>query len=260
MGKSSSNTVPNVERALQVFELLSENNEGMLVSQVAAELGIPRNSVFRICSTLREHGYIDSVPNTSKVRLTKKLFSVGYKALCEENIVQVSRDEMRKLRDEVKETVLIGTLLESSGAVLEEFAGLHHFNFRVERGASFYLHCTAPGKALLAFLSKAEQARIVDTIQLIRFNENTITKKSALLDQLDTIRSTGVSYDYAEQIEGCHCIASPVLDQYGYPVAAIWLTGPSSRLPVSDFPAIGKRMKNAAANISAKLGYQTTER
>ncbi len=257
MEGSSKYSVPNLERALRVFELLSDHKEGLIVSQIAKELNVPRNSIFRICATLREQGYLQYYRDTQQVTLTKKLFAIGYRALADDNIVQLAHDPMRALRDEVRETVLIGTLMEKEGAVLEEMAGLHHFNFRVERGARFFLHCTAPGKAILAFLSKAEQAKLVDRIELTKFNENTITSKLDLIEELDAIKARGISYDHAEQINGCHCIAAPVMDQYSYPVAAIWLTGPSSRIPDTDFPALGLHVKRAADNVSQLLGYQS---
>ena len=256
MADPSKYSVPNLERALHVFELLSHHKEGLIVSQIAKKLEVPRNSIFRICGTLLDQGYVQYFRDTQQVTLTKKLFSIGYRALADDSIVQLAHDPMRALRDDTKETVLIGCLMDKEGAVLEELAGLHHFNFRVERGARFFLHCTAPGKAMLAHLSKAEQAKTVDNIELTRFNENTITTKLELIEQLDSIRESGIAYDFAEQIEGCHCIAAPVMDQYGYPVAAIWITGPSSRLPSSDFPTLGARVKQAADEVSQLLGYQ----
>ena len=257
MSESSKYSVPNLERALRALELLSHHQEGLTVSQIAKELEIPRNSAFRISATLQEHGYIGFHRGSQQLVLTKKMFSIGYRALAAENIVQIAYDAMRSLRDETKETVIIGSLMQHDGAVLEEMAGLHHFNFRVERGARFYLHCTAPGKAILAHLSQAEQAKLVDAIELIRFNKNTITDKTKLLDELKQVKQQGVAYDHAEQIEGCHCIAAPVINQYGYPIAAIWVTGPSSRIPTSDFHELGLKVKQAADAVSQQLSNGT---
>ncbi len=258
MNETSKYSVPNLERALRVFELLSKHQEGLIVSQIAKELEVPRNSIFRICATLRELGYIQYFRDTQQVILTRKLFSIGYRALADDNVVQLAAESMRRLRDETKETVLLGSLMDKEGVVLEELAGLHHFNFRLERGARFFLHCTAPGKALMANLSEAQQAGLLDSLELTRFNKNTITSKTKLLKELKLVRRSGVAYDEAEQIEGCHCIAAPVMDQYGHPVAAIWLTGPSSRLPISDFPQLGIHVKAAADEVSHLFGYQIT--
>ncbi|MFC4992556.1 IclR family transcriptional regulator [Rubritalea tangerina] len=254
MDMEAKYVVPSLERAMRVLELLSQHRDGMIVSQIAKELGVPRNSIFRICVTLRDAGYIAFFQGTQSYVLTRKLFTIGYRAMGDVNLVQLAREPMLALRDTVRETVLLGTLLDCEGAVLEEVAGTHHFNFRVEKGAKFHLHCSAPGKVLLAHLSKAEQAKVVDRIELVAFNENTITSKNDLLDGLERIKLAGVAYDRAEQIEGCHCIAAPVKDPYGYPVAALWVTGPSSRLPESKFVDVGSLVKSAADQVTKLLG------
>ncbi len=252
--EGSRYSVPNLERALKIMELLSYHKEGLIAASIVKELAYPKNSVFRICNTLVNTGYLMYRSNTQQLVLTRKLFAVGYRAISEDNIVQLARGVMRTLRDEFKETVVIGTLMENEGVVLEEMAGLHHFNFRIERGAKFYLHCTAPGKAILAHLSEREQNKLLGTIEMIPFNKNTITDVDALRAQFEKIKSERIAYDYAEQIEGCHCICAPILDQYNYPTAAIWITGPSSRLPFEKYPYYGAQIKKAADSISALLG------
>lgn len=254
MEGKSKYSVPNLERALRVIELLSGRREGLIVSQIAKELDVPRNSVFRICITLKDSGYIEYYQGSQRYVLTRKLFTVGYRALGEVNIVQLAREPMLELRDAVKETVLLGTLLENEGAVLEEIPGSHHFNFRVEKGAKFHLHCSAPGKVLLAHLSLAQQASVVDQLEMPRFNEHTITSRSVLLETLKQVRETGVGFDFSEQIDGCHCVAAPVLDAYGYPVAAIWTTGPASR--VGNLKNVAELVKATAKKISEQLGAE----
>ena len=50
----------------------------------------------------------------------------------------------------------------------------------------------------------------------------------------------GYAFDRAEALEGVHCIAAPILDGNGIPIAAITTTGPAYRLQAEDFEAIGK--------------------
>jgi DNA-binding IclR family transcriptional regulator len=253
---TSKYSVPNLERALKILELLADHREGLIAAHIARELDVSRNSVFRICSTLIENGYLQYFRETQQLVLTRKLLGIGYRAMGEDNVVQLARSAMLELRDAVKETVVLGTLMQTDGAVLEEVPGIHHFNFRIERGARFFLHCTAPGKALLAFLDDKERDQLIDQIDFIAFNERTITTPEQLREALPQVKAEGIAYDYAEQIDGCHCIAAPVLDQYGCPVAAIWITGPSARVPISDFPTIGQHVKAAADAVSILMGYQ----
>ena len=87
------------------------------------------------------------------------------------------------------------------------------------------------------------------------FNERTITNKFLFLKVLETVRRKGYAIDCAEEIEGVHCIGSPILNIHGYPVAAIWITGPSSRVREKDFDEIGEIVKKHAMHISKILGY-----
>ena len=259
MSEESKYSVPNLERALTILEHLSQCFEGLTQAEICSEFGYPKNSVYRICSSLVDRGYLQKNNDNQKFTLTRKLLAVAYGALTDDDLLELALPEMRLIRPEIKETLLVGTLLDEEGLVLAELAGTHHFNFRVERGARFYLHCTAPGKAILAFLPEDEQERYLDAIDYQVFNERTHKNKKSLKKDLDEIKARGVAYDYAEQLDGCHCVSAPIFDQQGYPVAAIWTTGPSNRLKVEDFEAVGNELRSAADAVSKQLGYKILE-
>jgi DNA-binding IclR family transcriptional regulator len=259
MSEISKYSVPNLERALTIMEHLSQYSRGATQAELCAEFGYPKNSVYRICSSLVEQGYVQKDNDNQKFTLTRKLLAVAYGALSDDNLLELALPVMRRIRPVVQETLLLGTLLEDEGLVLAELAGTHHFNFRVERGARFYLHCTAPGKALLAFLPEEEQERYLNSIDYQIFNENTHKSKASLKKDLHEIKERGVAYDYAEQLDGCHCISAPIFDQQGYPIAAIWTTGPSNRLKKENFELIGDQLLSAAMDVSKQLGYQLLE-
>jgi DNA-binding IclR family transcriptional regulator len=166
---------------------------------------------------------------------------------------------MRKLRDRFKETVPLGILHGSEGLVVEEVQGLHSFRFVLEPGRRFHLHTAAPGKAMLAFLPEGERNDILKRLKFEKFSDKTITTKTLLEKELGLIRKRGYALDHAEEIEGMHCISAPIFNRHGYPVAAIWITGPSQRLPEKEFPHIGEAVKKATLRISQSLGYYPKE-
>ena len=100
-----------------ILEFLAANPHGSGVSDIARELSLPKNSVFRIVSTLHAHGYLRRDESTKAFNLSRKLLSLGYAAVDENNLIEKSLDEMRRLRDETGETVLIGTLVQNAGIV-----------------------------------------------------------------------------------------------------------------------------------------------
>ena len=248
--------VPNLVRAIKVIELLAERSAGMTTAQITELLNIPRNSVFRITSTLLEYGYLLRDEESKAFQLSKKLLTIGYAALSEESLIEKSLDGMRYLRDKYKETVPLGILNGREGLVIEEVPGLHSFRYVLEPGRKFHLHTAAPAKAIMAFLPNEERSKIINQIKFKTFNENTVKSKKKLLEVLDNAQKNGYAIDHAEEIEGMHCIGAPIFNRTGYPIAAIWITGPSIRIKEKEFTAIGKDIKKACLKISKSLGYQ----
>ena len=249
-------SVPNLDRALSILETLSAAPSGLTLSEIAAVLKIPTNSVFRISRTLEERGYLERSEATKKFQLTQKLLRLSCApAAGERSLTESALETMRILRDKTLETVLLGTISGAEGIVLEQVPGRHPFRFCVDVGVRFELHTAAPGKAMLAAMPTAEATALMNQMPFTRFNDRTITSRTAFEAELDRTRQRGFGVDEGEEREGAHCIGGVILDRQGAPAGAIWITGPSSRLPASKFEEVGLLLRDAARQISSKLGY-----
>jgi DNA-binding IclR family transcriptional regulator len=249
-------SVPNLDRALSILETLSVAPAGLTLSELAAILEIPTNSVFRISRTLEERGYLERTEATKKFQLTQKLLRLSCApAAGERSLTESALETMRALRDQTLETVLLGTISGTEGIVLEQVPGRHPFRFCVDVGVRFELHTAAPGKAMLAAMPAAEAGALMDQMPFTRFNPRTITERAAFEAELERTRERGFGVDEGEEREGAHCIGGVILDRQGAPAGAIWLTGPSSRIPASRFASVGLLLRDAARLISSKLGY-----
>jgi len=247
--------VPNLERALTIIEHLARETAGAGISELATRLSLPKNSVFRILMTLHAHHWVQRDEATKEFRLGRKLLALGYAAVGERNLVEVALDAMRALRDETKETVLVGTLVGDEGVVLEQCPSPLPIKFLVEVGTRFQIHTAAPGKAIVAFLPADQRDAMVRRLSYPRYNARTITSARAMQVALDEVRRTGFAVDRAEHIDGLHCVAAPILDRHGRPIAAIWATGPSSRLTEASFPQVARLVIAKAQHISQQMGH-----
>ena len=252
--------VPNLIRALRVLELLTEHPVGLTTTQITSMLNIPRNSVFRITSTLLEYGYLVRDEESLVFQLSQKLLTMGYAALSEESLIEKSIGVMRRLRDCYKETVPLGILHGNEGLVIEEVQGIHSFRFVLEPGRRFGIHSAAPGKAIVAFLPEEEREQLIKQAKFVKYNDRTISNKKDYRDVLHRVRKCGYAIDHAEEIEGMHCISAPIFNRHGYPIAAIWITGPSYRIKEKDFDQIGNDIKKATYRISKSLGFVKKKR
>jgi len=249
-------SVPNLERALSILELLSAAPSGMSLSELAAALAIPTNSVFRISRTLEDRGYLERHEASKRFFLTQKLLRLSCgPAAGERSLTECALEAMRALREETLETVLLGTLAGAEGVVLEQVAGRHPFRFCVDVGVRFPLHTAAPGKAMLAALPEQEAETILARMPFSHFNARTITDRAKFRLELERTRLNGYGVDEGEEREGAHCIGAVILNRQRRPAGAVWLTGPSSRVPASEFPRLGQLAQEAARQISAKLGH-----
>jgi DNA-binding IclR family transcriptional regulator/AraC-like DNA-binding protein len=165
---------------------------------------------------------------------------------------------MTSLRDAFSETVGLAVLDEKApdGIIIGQVQGTQRFSFRLAVGEHFPLHTGAPGKAIVAFLPLKQQNSIVSRISLTKFNERTICTKRTFVLELGRIRKRGYSTDLAEEVEGCHCVSAPVLDTEEYPMAAVWVTGPSSRFPEEMFGSIAPEVINTARAITHALNIK----
>lgn len=251
--------VPALTRGLNVLELLADHPEGLSLVEIAAAHDLPVNSTQRIALTLCELGYAQRDAASKRFFLTSKLLSVGSRGMGESSLVERSLDVMRRLRDAVRETVLLGVLHGDEVVCLEQVLALHPFKFMVDPGLRAPLHSNAPGKALWAFLPEAQREALLAGTSFTRETPRTITDPADMARELTRVRQAGYATDCGEAIEGCNCVAAPILDHRGYPLAALWVSGPSHRFAESLLDPAGSLVRRHADEISQRLGAPAAE-
>ncbi len=247
--------VPNVERALVIMEHLARESHGLGVSDLSDQLDIPKNSVFRIVSTLTANGYLKRDEASKQYVLGSKLLTLGYAAVHEGHLVEKSADVMRQVRDESDETTVVGILDSTEGVVLEQELSRQQVKVTLSVGSRFPLHTAAPGKAMLAALPEEEWLSVLDRIEYPRFTANTITSKQAMRAEVEAAAATGYAVDDCEHNDGIRCVGAAVLNQRQTVVGGLWITGPASRISPEDFPRLGEIVRAGALRISRRFGF-----
>lgn len=245
-----------ITKSFEVLELLSKNPYGLTLQEIVTQLQYPKSSLYKIVSNLQEIGYLGREIDSSRYFLSRKLLTLGVTAFNSSNIIERSKEYMKLLRDEVGESVMIGTLIDDEVVLLEQITGSLDFVFTLKQGMRFNLYSTAPGKVVLAFLDKSKQNEIVDNLRLEAINEYTITDKELLKKELDIIRQKGYAADINETVEGVHCIAAPIWDETKNAIACVWTSGPAGRLPKKNIETIAQRIIECGLSISHNIGYR----
>jgi IclR family acetate operon transcriptional repressor len=110
------------------------------------------------------------------------------------------------------------------------------------------------GKAVLATYSDEDVNAIICRQGMPRLTEKSIVRPGELFKELQTIRRQGFAVDDEEARIGLRCVAAVVYNDCSEPLAAISVSGMTSRITEDRLPALGKAVREVAAELTAALG------
>ncbi len=257
MKNSSPNkyNIPILSKGMELIELIAQYPQGLTIQEIVNILGHSKTSIYRIVCSLEEMGYLRKNLQKGLFSLTRKMFKIGLSTLGTTTIIEHSYDPMRRLRDKLRETVVLGTLMGTKIVILEQVIGSHHFSFILKPGMGVCLHASAPGKVFLANIEEWERNEILSKIEFPKYTERTITNTVDFLLELDRVKSQGYGVDMGEELSGVRCIGAPIFNLAGKIAASVWISGPAERLSDELLDEYGHDVIACANEISEKLGF-----
>ena len=102
-------------------------------------------------------------------------------------------------------------------------------------------------------IKNMEKSTVLTLREQVAYQPGQVVSKT--LAQNNALSVTLFAFDKGEEINGVNCVGAPVFDAHGYPVASIWITGPSERIRNEQLDEVGKLVRSYADMISARLGY-----
>jgi IclR family acetate operon transcriptional repressor len=255
--KTSQNTIKSLDRAIEVFEFLSEA-QGKSLAMISSEMGQSAATVYRILVTLEGRGLVEFDPNEQLWYIGAQAFVIGARFLRRTSLVDRARPILRKLMEETGETANLG--IEREGAVLFISQVETHATIRAffPPGTLSPMHASGIGKALLAQMDEDRLDRILTAQRFERFTKYTLTDLGHLRENLIEVREVGYSVDDEEKNLGMRCIAAPVFDVSDEAVAGISVSGPISRVGEGDVSHLSRAVKDAAQALSLAIGGKGT--
>ena len=243
--------VPAFARGLKLMEFLARSPEGLSMSEMGG-LGIPPATLFRMLTTLVNSGYA-VLEKSGEYRLNGKLLSMAYRAVENTSLTTVADGPMRELRDRTGESVMLAVLHRSEGVVIHQVVSEQPVKVLLEIGHHFPLHTAAPAKAILAFLPDEKREALIQSIRFTPYTPATIRNEADFRKELCEVRKNGVAYDRGEELSDLRCVAAPIPDRRNQTVAAVWITGPASRLSPGKLKQFGGSVRETASQIAQKL-------
>lgn len=242
--------VRGLDRGLRVLSLFIMQDRDWSVKEMAEALDIPLASTYRIVRTLEAAGFLDSAHLRGSYRLGLRLLHLGFVVYSKLDVRQVALPRMKRLAEEVGETVVLMIPRRQYAVCVENVEGSYPIRPRsIAVGERRHYNCGAVALALLAYLADEHREEILKE-PLPRLTEYTLTSVDKVRERCSLIRETGVSYSKGEVFLGTAAVASPIFDARGGVVAAVALTGVVERIVDLD-----DTIRAAAQDISEALGW-----
>ena len=257
-GSDAPRRIEAVDRALVALELLSDTPGGLGVSELGRRLGIDKSTAHRLLGTLLARGFVRLLPHTQRYALGLRLAGLGAAAVRGVDLTDVARPHVEALRDRTGEAASLAVLADGEVLILARAVSTGALTVSHGIGSRMAAHCSALGKVLLAGADDSETvSRVVAQRGLGKQTPHTIGELDALVRELERVRREGWALDDEESSLGLRCLAAPVRDAGGSVVAAVGISGPTSRVTRPDVERVAALVRAAAAAISAALGHRT---
>lgn len=254
MGDSTD--VPALRRGLAVLRLLAEHAGPVSAAAVARELGLPRSTTYHLLAELEHSGFITHLPEERRYGLGIAAFELGSAYLRHDPLERLAGPILRNLVDSERHTAHLGVLHGNQSLYLIKERPPRPETIVTEVGVRLPAHLTASGRAVLAYLPRAQiRALFPRASDFVRRTERGPRQPAELRDLLARERRMGWAVEDGFVTADFASVAYPVFDHGGHPIAAISMT---FRHRCEGPQACGRTWPEPAASVRAAARELTT--
>ena len=245
------------DKLLKLVEFLATQGEPLRLVDISKALEMNNSTTLRFLTSLMNNGYLAQEPDTSKYYLTYKFCAIGVQIKNHMKLNGMIYPSLREVARETGETTCLAinqnnqvvyiNVVEAPGQVVKTMQRI---------GNIAPIHCTGIGKLFLSNYSEEQIDNVISKQGLKKFTDNTITTKSALLEETARIRQQGYAIDNEECEKGTRCVAFPIYDYSDRIIAGFSITGPSLRITDYFIEKWTPFLKEASSKLSNSLGYE----
>jgi len=248
-----SNRIPTNLRLLLILEILGRAERAMTPTEIGHQIGLPKQTVHRLCMTLLDEGFLVRDGNGKRLRPGRRTREMAAGALHGASMHIARHQVLVSVAEAMGETVNFVVPEDGGMRYIDRVETEWPFRVQLPIGTNVPFHCTASGKAYMASLAPKARERLVNALILEPHTENTITDPQCLLAELKRTAKDGFARDDEEFFNGMVAVAVPVHDPSGRYVASLACHGPSLRLSLESAIARRDVLLNAASRLQRLL-------
>jgi IclR family transcriptional regulator, acetate operon repressor len=240
----------SIDRAASLLRQVVDATDSVTFTELATSTGLARSTTSRILLALERNGLIRR-ESSGAFRPGDAFVRYALRGNAETDLVGVARPYLERLGEVTRETINLGVVHRGMVEQIAQVDTHYVLGGTNWLGRSVPLHCAALGKVLLA-----SGAATLPAGRLARLTPKTITRRSQLNSELSEVRRRGFAITDEELEPGLVAIAAPVYRNGAAAVAAISVSGPSTRFSPSRLADVAAQCMAEANALSAVLGYR----
>lgn len=253
--ESSQLIIQSLDRGLQLLEFLSQAKEPVGLPELAEMLEVNRSTAHRLLGTLISRSFVSQDPFTKRYSVGLKIIELSRRAIDSYDLRVVCKPFLIELVNETGESANLAILSGNYAVCIDHQTSPSPLAVTNDIGVAFVLYATAIGKAILAFLPDKKKQDLISSTKFESFTPRTITSELVLENNLKEIQKKYYSIDDEERYFGVRCIAAPIFDYRERMIAAVGISGPTTRVSLDKLESLIRIVKQTAFNISLQMGF-----
>jgi DNA-binding IclR family transcriptional regulator len=218
-------TNTSLERGMSILNTLGDAEEPMMLTEVAARVGLARSTCFRLMAVLQDLGFVLKNPDTSTYSLGFNAYRLGQTTHAVEAIVRDARPFLVKLTQQTGLTSYLGALEGPQLLICDVAVPQRTEKAPVSTRMRIDAHAVAAGKMLLATRPEDEVAAFFATHPPRRYTHKTLNAYDRLRQELREVSASGYAIERGEMREDVEALSIPVISSFERPILALATIG-----------------------------------
>ncbi|GAA1470464.1 IclR family transcriptional regulator [Microbacterium thalassium] len=246
-------SAPAARHTLAILRHLSMQRGPVTASSIAADLDLPRSTVYRLLGVLEDFGFVLHFPEARRYGIGLAAFEISSGFSRQEPLTRLGGPVLAGLVDRLGESGHLAVLHGRDVIYLIEERAPRRPSLVSDVGVRLPSHLTASGLAMLAALPKPQlRALFPDANAFTQRGEPAISSYSALSRELVDVRARGHAIENGEITPGLSSVAVAVRDHADWPIASIAVTF-ASELAEESVGEIVTQVTAAASDLSRRV-------
>jgi DNA-binding IclR family transcriptional regulator len=226
-GMAAETGTQAIERAAQLLVRVVEAPQPPSIGELSARAGLPKSTTSRLVGALERQGLVERLGTRGRLRPGPVLLRYASRD-ASQALVALAQPSLRRLADESGETINLAVPGPEGVEHLAQEDTAHLVGVTDWVGLRVPFELAANGKCFLAF-------------------------GGGEIEDAELIRSRGYATSIDELEVGLSALSAPVLDADGTAIAALSISGPTSRLTAERIEELAPLLRDEAAILTRRL-------